>query len=152
MNKFKSKTNISDYVIRLKLKRCTVFPVTESLKCLLLNEPNQSKTNVIGLCNPYETEVQSFLYLSSLYVVTSPRHTHTKKKKKIKIHIFFFYARRPTMRNWPHKNSAIWSDIALFIREDHFCNLFLPTLVNMLFLHKPVRLSKMWKLLSTFCQ
>ncbi len=32
------------------------------------------------------------------------------------------------------------SDMALFSREDHFFNLFLPTLVNVLFLHKPVRI------------
>ncbi len=38
MNEFKSKTIIPDYVIRMKLKRGTVFPVSESLKCLLLNE------------------------------------------------------------------------------------------------------------------
>ncbi len=38
MNKLKSKTNIPDYVICMKLKRGTVFPVSESLKCLLLNE------------------------------------------------------------------------------------------------------------------
>ncbi len=38
MNEFKSKTNISDYVIRMKLKRGAVFTVSESLKRLLLNE------------------------------------------------------------------------------------------------------------------
>ncbi len=32
------------------------------------------------------------------------------------------------------------SDMALFSREDHFCHVFLPTLVNVLFLHKPVRI------------
>ncbi len=32
------------------------------------------------------------------------------------------------------------SDTAFFSGEDHFCNLFLPTLVNMLFLHKAVRI------------
>ncbi len=32
------------------------------------------------------------------------------------------------------------SDVALFSREDHFCHLFLHTLVNVLFLHKPVQI------------
>ncbi len=39
MNKFKSKTNIPDYVIRIKVR--PVFPVSESLKFLLLNEQIQ---------------------------------------------------------------------------------------------------------------
>ncbi len=38
MNKLKSKTNISDYVIRMKVKRGTEFPVSKSLKFLILNE------------------------------------------------------------------------------------------------------------------
>ncbi len=38
MNKFKSKTNISDYVISMKVKPGTVFPLSKSLKFILLNE------------------------------------------------------------------------------------------------------------------
>ncbi len=38
MNELKSKTNISDYVIRMKVKRGTVSPVSKSLKFLILNE------------------------------------------------------------------------------------------------------------------
>ncbi len=38
MNEFKSKTIIPDYVIHMKLKRGAVFPVSESLNFLLLNE------------------------------------------------------------------------------------------------------------------
>ncbi len=30
--------------------------------------------------------------------------------------------------------------MALFSREDNFSHLFLPTLINVLFLHKPVRI------------
>ncbi len=30
--------------------------------------------------------------------------------------------------------------MALFSREGHFCHLFFPTLVNVLFLHKPVHI------------
>ncbi len=29
-----------------------------------------------------------------------------------------------------HKNCAFWHGFPLFSREDHLCNLFLPTLVN----------------------
>ncbi len=61
----------------------------------------KSKTNIPGLCNPYETKVQS-------------------------------------LRDLPHKNSTIY--MALFSREDHFFHLFLPTLVNVLFLHKHVQI------------
>ncbi len=43
MNKLKLKMNILDYVIRMKLKWAAVFPVPESLKCLLLNEQIQIK-------------------------------------------------------------------------------------------------------------
>ncbi len=32
------------------------------------------------------------------------------------------------------------SDMALFSREDHFCHLYLSTLVNVLFLHKPLQI------------
>ncbi len=56
MNKFKSKTNISDYVIRMKLKRGTVFPVSECLMCLLLNERIQIENEYSWLCNLYESE------------------------------------------------------------------------------------------------
>ncbi len=59
MIKFKSKTNISDYVINMKLKQGAVFPVSESLKCLLLNEQIQIKNECYRIINPYETEVQS---------------------------------------------------------------------------------------------
>ncbi len=38
MNEFKSKMNIPDYVICMKLNGDTVIPVSESLKWLLLNE------------------------------------------------------------------------------------------------------------------
>ncbi len=38
MNEFKSKMIIPDYVICMKLNGDTVIPVSESLKCLLLNE------------------------------------------------------------------------------------------------------------------
>ncbi len=38
MNEFKSKTIIPDYIIRMKLYQGAVFPESESLKFLLLNE------------------------------------------------------------------------------------------------------------------
>ncbi len=41
MNKFKSKTNISDYLIPIKSKVRPIFPVYESLAFLLLNEQIQ---------------------------------------------------------------------------------------------------------------
>ncbi len=41
----------------------------------------KSQTNVIWLCNPYETEVQSFPYLSSLYAVTCAQTLSPRLKK-----------------------------------------------------------------------
>ncbi len=53
MNKFKSKTIIPDYVIRMKTR--PVFSVSESLKFLLLNEKIQIENDNSWLCKPYET-------------------------------------------------------------------------------------------------
>ncbi len=64
MNEFKSKTNISDYAIPISKAR-PVFPVTESLKFLLLNEQIQIENEYYWLCNQYESEVQSFPYIKA---------------------------------------------------------------------------------------
>ncbi len=118
MNEFKSKTIIPDYVIRIKSKARPVFPVSKSLKFLLLNERIQIKNDyswlcnlyetkwryshsciwkpevstfkwnnsnwkgTIWLCNPYETEVESFPYLSSLYAVACAQTPSPRYKKK----------------------------------------------------------------------
>ncbi len=63
MNEFKSKTNISDYLIPMKSKVRQVFPVYERLTFLLLNERIQIESEYSWLCYPYESEVQSFPYL-----------------------------------------------------------------------------------------
>ncbi len=49
----------------MKLKWGTVFPISESLKCLLLNERIQIENEYSWLCNPYESKVQSFPYLKA---------------------------------------------------------------------------------------
>ncbi len=58
----------------------------------------------------------------------SPEHKcpnlDTKNRyKKIYINLIFIFLERRTPR----------SDVALFSREDHFCHVFLPTSVNVLF-------------------
>ncbi len=58
MNKFKSKTNISDYVIPMKVKQGTIFPVSESLTFLPLNERIKIENEYSWLSNPYETKAR----------------------------------------------------------------------------------------------
>ncbi len=54
MNEFKSKTNISDYVIPMKVKQTSLSRI---LTFLLLNERIQIE-NDYSLSNPYETKAR----------------------------------------------------------------------------------------------
>ncbi len=56
MKEFKSKTNISDYVIPMKVKRDQSFPYLKAWRFYLLNERIQIKNEYSWLSNPYKTK------------------------------------------------------------------------------------------------
>ncbi len=61
MNEFKSKTNISQKLILCnpyESKASPVFPVSESLTFLPLNERIQIENEYFWLSNPYETKAR----------------------------------------------------------------------------------------------
>ncbi len=136
MNEFKSRTIIPDYVIRMKLKRGTVFPVYERLTFLLFKWTNSNRKRMLS---DYVIHMKLRYSLSCIWVhyMQSPAykrpHLDTKKKSK-----FIIFEEDLLWEMYLIKTAR--SDMALFSRENYFCHLCLPTLVNVLFLHKPVRI------------
>ncbi len=82
MKEFKSKNNISDYVIPMKVAR-PVFHVSESLKCLLLNEQIKIENEYSWLCNPHETKVSCSLSCTWKSEVSTFKWTNSNKKTNI---------------------------------------------------------------------